>query len=348
MFHVLIVDDEPMIRKGLTKIIETMQESDALAFDIRTAENGVEALSIVREREPDFLFTDIRMAKMDGLELCGVVSREFPHIQTVIVTGYDDFEYARQGIAYGVKDYILKPITKKNIHQVIHRLVEADRKRESALPSLSRSNEWVVGMEEAIWTLEENAASRNLDALLAELRQKGLTVPQQAAMAAELCELLVRRMGERDVYSIELTFSKDDVRTGEELRERLADFVAASMQALRSRRRGKTKDPIEEAKKYIEEHLSRDFSLEEVADMLGLNASYFSQLFKQMTGETFASYRIRRRMERAKQLLAQPHHKITDISYEVGYADHPHFTKTFKKVTGDTPKQYREKLGIER
>lgn len=348
MYHVLIVDDEPMIRKGLTKMIETAAGTDAFAADIRAAENGVEALALVRAREPDFLFTDIRMAKMDGLELCGIVSREYPHIQTVIVTGYDDFEYARQGIAYGVKDYILKPITKKNIHQVIHRLVEEHRKRERALPSLSKSQAWVAGMEEAIWTLEESAVSGAIGTLLEELRQKGLTVSQQAAMAEELCELLVRRLNARDVYAIELTFAKEEARTGEELRERIERFAAAAMQSLRAKRKGKAKDPIEEAKKYIEEHLSRDFSLEEVADMLGLNASYFSQLFKQMTGETFASYRIRRRMERAKQLLAQPQHKITDISYEVGYADHPHFTKTFKKVTGDTPKQYREKLGIDR
>ncbi|EFU40873.1 two component transcriptional regulator, AraC family protein [Paenibacillus vortex V453] len=52
-------------------------------------------------------------------------------------------------------------------------------------------------------------------------------------------------------------------------------------------------------------------------------------------------------MEKAKKLLAIPHYKITDISFEVGYADHPHFTKTFKKVTGYTPSEYRELLGIE-
>ncbi|HZG57400.1 response regulator [Paenibacillus sp.] len=345
MYDVLIVDDEPMIRKGLTKILET---SGTELADIRTAENGLEALALIRERQPDFLFTDIRMAKMDGLELCGVVARDYPFVQIVIVTGYDDFEYARQGIAYGVKDYILKPITKKSIHQIVRRLVDAERQRETAQPSLSRSNEWVAATEEAIWTLQENGAAHAVETLLEELREKGLSVQRQAGIAGELCELLVRRLNERDVYALELPFRTDGIRTTEELRARLMDFASAAMETLRAKRRGRAKDPIEEAKKYIEEHLSRDFSLEEVADLLGLNASYFSQLFKQMTGETFASYRIRRRMELAKQLLAVPHRKITDISYEVGYADHPHFTKTFKKVTGDTPKQYREKLGIDR
>jgi two-component system response regulator YesN len=345
MYNVLLVDDEPMIRRGLAKIIETSGTDIA---DIRTAENGVEAIALIRSHQPDFLFTDIRMAKMDGLELCRLVSEQFPHIQIVIVTGYDDFEYARQGIAYGVKDYILKPITKKNIQQVLHRLIDAERKSANAMPSLSKSNAWIVAMEEAIWTLHEGDVARSIQALLDDFASKGLPIQQQAAHAGELTELLVQRLNDRDVYTMELHFHKDTIHHAEELRGRLAGFAKAAIEALRVKRRGRVKDPIEEAKKYIETHLSRDFSLEEVADMLGLNASYFSQLFKQMTNETFAQYRIRRRMERAKQMLAVPHHKITDISYEVGYADHPHFTKTFKKTTGCTPKEYREKLGIER
>jgi two-component system response regulator YesN len=124
------------------------------------------------------------------------------------------------------------------------------------------------------------------------------------------------------------------------------EHIHMLLDSLKQKRKGRAKDPMEEAKKYIETHLSREIPLEEVADQLGLNASYFSQLFKQMTGETFVQYRIRKRMDKAKKLLEQPHYRIIDISYEVGYADHPHFTKTFKKYTGLSPSEYRDKLGI--
>ncbi len=344
MYNVLVVDDEPMIRKGLTKLLES--GGFGLA-DIRTAENGVEALERIRERAPDFLFTDIRMSKMDGLALCGIVARDYPHVRIVIVTGYDDFAYARQGIACGVKEYLLKPITKKSIHEVVGRLLDAERRRERSIPSLAKSSAWIDAMEEAIWSLSEEGVAAGVAALFDELRGKELSTQQQATIVAELCELLARKLNARDVYPLDASFRKENVDSIETLRASLAAYASAAVDALRAKRKGKAKDPIEEAKKYIELHLSRDFSLEEVADMLGLNASYFSQLFKQSTGETFASYRIRRRMERAKRLLAEPRHRITDISYEVGYADHPHFTKTFKKLTGDTPKQYREKLGID-
>ncbi|MNF97535.1 HTH-type transcriptional activator Btr [compost metagenome] len=118
------------------------------------------------------------------------------------------------------------------------------------------------------------------------------------------------------------------------------------LQDLKSKRKGKQKDPVEEAKQYMEKHLAEEVSLEEVAEFIGLNPSYFSQLFKQNTQETFVQYRTRRRMEKAKKLLQQPHWRITDISGEVGYADHPHFTKTFKKYEGCLPSEYRQRMGI--
>jgi len=344
MFEILLVDDEPIIRMGLHKIIET---SGVEIAGIRMAENGAEALERIREKPPHFLFTDIRMARMDGLELCRKVSEQYPHIQTVIITGYGDFEYARTGISLGVKDYILKPITKKQIHDCLHRLIGEEMKRRQALPSLTQSNEWVDEMTEALWTLDEQAVFHSVRSLLEDYDAKELRMEQRKALLGELWQILSHRLSERDVTVPFDMLDWNGVHSSDIMNKRLMEAAGKVMSAIRVKRRGRAKDPIEEAKKYIEEHLTRDFSLEEVADLLGLNASYFSQLFKQVTGETFAHYRISRRMERAKLLLADPNRKITDISYEVGYADHPHFTKTFKKAVGLTPKEYREKLGVD-
>lgn len=101
------------------------------------------------------------------------------------------------------------------------------------------------------------------------------------------------------------------------------------------------------AKKFILENLESDVSLEKVAKKLGLNPSYFSQLFKQETSETFVRFRMRARMERAKELLLQSDIRIIDIPSRIGSNDHPHFTKTFKKYTGCSPSEYRAKMGVE-
>lgn len=134
--------------------------------------------------------------------------------------------------------------------------------------------------------------------------------------------------------------SQDEVFAsfGEQLRT-----IAKELGRLRN---GSFMNPVTEVKRLLKEQLSKDISLNEIAEKIGLNASYLSSLFKQETGETFVQYRTRKRMEKAKQLLAIPHYRITEVSCEVGYADHPHFTKTFKRFTGKTPSEYRETLGI--
>ncbi len=119
------------------------------------------------------------------------------------------------------------------------------------------------------------------------------------------------------------------------------------IEMIEQKRKGNEIDPIEMAKNYICHHIDQDISLDEVAHKLGLNPSYFSQLFKKETGETFVKYRIRLRMERAKELLLQKDVKVIDIPFLIGLNDHPHFTKTFKKYTGQTPSSFRRKMGVD-
>ena len=78
---------------------------------------------------------------------------------------------------------------------------------------------------------------------------------------------------------------------------------------LEQRRRGNEIDPIQTAKDFIAKNIEKEISLKEVADKLGLNASYFSHLFKKETGETFVKYRIRLRMERGKRIIIARRYK---------------------------------------
>ncbi|OXM85926.1 response regulator transcription factor [Paenibacillus rigui] len=345
MYKVLIADDEPMIRKGLEKLIG---QSGQPLGSLRLADNGLEALRQIREERPDFLFTDIRMPKMDGLELCRQVAELDPDIQIVVVSGYNDFEYAQKCLSYGVKEYLLKPISKKAVEAALSKLVHLHAVQKSqAFVSVKRLEQWVGTAEAAVWSLQTAALREVLEEVKQELRSCRLKLSHLLDVLEEFSGLLYQKLNTRDVFAFTERLQLHDVASEEEAWSRFEDSLEQLLEGLKIKRKGKLKDPVEEAKQYIEEHLAEDVSLEEVAERIGLNASYFSQLFKQSTQETFVQYRTRRRIERAKKLLAQPHYRITDISGEVGYADHPHFTKTFKKYTGCLPSEYRNKLGIE-
>lgn len=117
----LIVDDEAEIRSGLRSIIPWEDYSITL---IGTAANGAEALDKIRYYEPDIVITDIQMPGMSGLELVRRAKEEQFDCSFVILSGYDEFEYARNAIRYGVREYLLKPISIRDLTELIQNLKE--------------------------------------------------------------------------------------------------------------------------------------------------------------------------------------------------------------------------------
>lgn len=109
MLKTFLVEDEVVIREMIKKMIPWEQYGFKLAGE---ASDGEMALPLILKSKPDLLITDIKMPFMDGLTLCKLVKKELPDIKIVILSGYDDFNYARQAISIGVEDYLLKPITK--------------------------------------------------------------------------------------------------------------------------------------------------------------------------------------------------------------------------------------------
>ena len=116
MFQVLLCDDEPSV----TNFLKSSIAWESLGIqNVYTASDGREALSIFEKRQIDLLITDIRMPFMDGLSLSKLVMEEQPDIKIIILSGYDDFEYAQQAIKIGVEQYLLKPITKATLVHVL-------------------------------------------------------------------------------------------------------------------------------------------------------------------------------------------------------------------------------------
>lgn len=127
MLKVFMVEDEAIIREGLRDFIPWQQYGYTLVGD---AADGEQALPLIRKLKPDVLITDIKMPFMDGLALSKLVSKEFPNIKIIIISGYDDFEYARQAIRIGVEQYLLKPITKAMLIKTLQEVQEKIRNEQ--------------------------------------------------------------------------------------------------------------------------------------------------------------------------------------------------------------------------
>ena len=130
MLKVFLVEDETVIREGLRDRIPWEQYGYRFVGE---AADGEVALPLIRKTRPDVLITDIKMPFMDGLSLSRIVREEFPKTKILIISGYDDFEYAREAISIGVDQYILKPVTRMSLRKVLQELkekIEAEQEQE--------------------------------------------------------------------------------------------------------------------------------------------------------------------------------------------------------------------------
>lgn len=116
MYKLLLVDDEPEVTEGL--MVEVDWASCGFT-EVRTASNGKEAMEIIERMEPDVLITDISMPYMNGLDLSEWTRKMYPIIRIVILSGYDEFDYAKQAIQLQVESYVLKPFSAEQISATI-------------------------------------------------------------------------------------------------------------------------------------------------------------------------------------------------------------------------------------
>ena len=135
MFKVVIIDDEPIIVEGLSRVLRWADYQCQLAG---TASNGREGLELIRKVHPDIIFTDIAMPGMDGLQMIAALRSELPRTQITILTGYRDFDFAQTAIKLGVCRYLLKP----------SKLAELEEAVTTMTAQLSESEEGAPDQEE--------------------------------------------------------------------------------------------------------------------------------------------------------------------------------------------------------
>ncbi|MBB3113982.1 two-component system response regulator YesN [Paenibacillus phyllosphaerae] len=133
MVTVLIIDDEEPVREAI-RILGNWQELGVT--NILEAADGKQALRMLEQYKPDLVMVDMKMPEMNGVEFLRVVEEEYPDLMTIVISGYNDFEFTHQAIRSKVVDYLLKPVNRKELNQALRKAVdvlEAKRKSKSEL-----------------------------------------------------------------------------------------------------------------------------------------------------------------------------------------------------------------------
>lgn len=122
---VLITDDELYMTEYIKKLVDW----EGYGFEqVLTAGGGSLARDLLREHRPQLLITDIKMPRISGLDLARMIAAESLPVKVIIISGYSDFEYAKQALRYGVSEYLVKPVLKKDLVETLERILQKSRK----------------------------------------------------------------------------------------------------------------------------------------------------------------------------------------------------------------------------
>ena len=364
MKQIFLVEDEVIIRHGIRDNINW--EENGFLF-VGEAGDGEYAYPMILKTEPDILLTDVRMPFMDGLELSRLVKKALPDTKIIILSGYNEFDYAKEAIKIGISDYLLKPITSANLIEALKKVADViteEREKSKLLEryfvSYEKYTEFLdktdySGVDRKLiedflklGSLEEcNSFIEEYFAAVGENNYKSLLLRQYMTMDIFYC--VQEFLKEIKIKSEDVPEEKRDIKllpksidTVESTKNYLKELFAFALQMRDNVSNDRYSDLIEDAKKYISQHFQEnDFSLNKIAFHIGISASYFSSIFKQKTGQSFVEYLTKTRIEKACELLKCTTLRTAEIGEQVGYHDPHYFSATFKRVMGQSPKEFK-------
>ncbi len=377
MFKVFLVEDEIVVREGIRNNVFWEQYGFQYSGD---APDGELALPLIRQIQPDLLITDIRMPFMDGLALIELIRKELPKTKVVIISGYDDFSYAQQAIHLGVEQYLLKPISKGKLVEILISLqkkMEAERQQQEYFVELSyrylssgentpskadvnfpRKHGSDIDAEEKEIDQEyirsflsngvKEEIGRFIDQLLQRAEGKAVSRPlfcRYLAMTVYFASVnYLDQIGCRTESFLSLELRPNDrVSTPEEAQQYMQRVIGQAIGIRDHESKKQQHNLLVQAITFIDKHFSEDsISLERVAKAVNVSPNYFSAVFSQEVGQTFIEYLTGKRIDEAKRMLRKRNLRSSEIANAVGYKDPHYFSFVFKKATGCTPNEYRK------
>jgi two-component system response regulator YesN len=359
MYQVMLVDDSEVILEEIRRLKIWRQ---ALSFMVtKEARNGHEALTKLAEGGVDLLITDIRMPKVNGLELLQKVKEQGLAKLVVLLSEYQEFSYARQGMVWGAFDYLVKPVAEADLEKLLTRVAQClsemtakERKLQQLEEQIAKSagTEYLsfeirkLAEYVATGNLQAEAAAVNLVRILSKKAEYEMIVIIIQKAVAEIITNLGREYPWlANFINLELVQRIDYKTLGEpeRLAETFAGLVGALVQKINRLKPGDGSNRIlEQICRYVLEHLDQNLTIKKLAETLFLHRSYLSEVFKRQTGMRLNEYIRQVKLERAKKLIRDGQLLNYQIAGQLGFKDVEYFGRLFKKYTGILLSEYKD------
>ncbi|MDR1579699.1 MAG: response regulator [Synergistaceae bacterium] len=333
MYNVFIVDDEPPLVRVLSRKVENYGSGFSVCG---FAYNGIEAAQKLENLDADVLLSDIRMPVMDGLALISLVKRSHPDILSVVVSAYQDFEYAQSAIQLGAVDYLLKPIDSEQFGRTFKRLeellfrdsAEIDEKTETCLTKID-------------FLLLQNDRNELLN-VLAKLRrfltETKHTEKYMTDVSRRIRDILSSRLGVESAVLSESAGGKDNFAFFTEIIDEHMGCDGPSSPKV-------TMVLMSRIDEYIHKNLEHAMSLSDICGDMHVSQPYISRVVRMYRRMSFTEYVTHLRIRKAQEIMrAVPDARIKDVANATGYEDQHYFSKVFKAIAGITPSEFKDDL----
>lgn len=361
MFRVMIVDDMDITRKELKRL--KLWGAETGFFICSEAKNGHEALEILQKTNIDLVLTDVKMPKVDGFELLKKIKEGKLCPCVVLLSDYSDYYNVRQGLVSGAFDYLTKPIDTVELRKLLIRAKEDiinKRSEEERTRNIEHSiNEKIEffsteAESRAIIELIQEDSANNLEKIMAIVDNIGMVMGNDPIKIEHIFKNMLLDISNdvlmRYVWLEKFVDTKEVINVDfskykefNEIKEVFVNVLEKIVFRLNELQCGSSKNSIvNQVCNYVLVNIDSEISLKHIAEILYMNKSYISEVFKEKTGVLFSEYTTKIKIERAKKLIIEGQLKAYEISEKLGFKDAEYFGRLFKKYTGVTLAKYRQ------
>lgn len=346
MVNLMVVDSNPLQGQAFEHILKKNRPD--LSY-VGQAFSGKAGIKLAQQTNPDIVFSDIFISDMDGLSTAKKLKELNPQILIAILTAADDFCLVEKALRIGVNDYLLKPISQKDLLSIIDNLSALISNSRLAQPLQTNSlpgyykkllKLFKEGTIEQIFNLTDVIVSEmtiKTEGEFNQIRSQLINIAAEITSAEQNASL----NGVLIIVYKEFLSNIISAQKTECLLSSFNNFIEKAASMYNQEDHSYRFEVITKIQEIIEMRLNDNITLESIASEMFFTPSYLSRLFKKEIGKNFSEYLIDRRLEKAKILLLSTNRTIDSIAQETGYENANSFRRLFKSKIGMSATEYR-------
>lgn len=358
MYKLLIVEDEEIVRNYLVRDIHW--ESIGVGA-VHSSGNAYDGIKTAKDMLPDIIITDIKMPGMTGLDMIKEIRQSLPAVKTIILSGYNDFDFAREAILLKAYTYILKPFADSELLEVVGKAIsELESEKNSRSNAALLKNQVIHGINLKITDINNsivlNVRAFDVNQAMADIDRLFDILDNNREISADIVGIIIQRLI-TDIFTAAAEIDRSMVDRSDEamvekvlssagtpeLKGNFGNYVCDIISSLKSKVY-KDERIVEKIFEIIEKEYMEGLSLSSLAGRIYLSPNHLGRIFLKITGKTFNNYLAEYRMNKARELLINSQLTLAAIAARVGINDETYFCTLFKSYFGMTPGKYRKTI----